>query len=190
MTQARASADIIDRIMVAFGPRELPNNVPVFGSHYFEVDTKTLEALARQTPRWADLPRDVLGANPLATAFMTPAAFAWFLPAYMVTSIVLFHETDTLTSSLIGRLTPPDDEDARNYETLAKQSGQAVDESLLKLLRADDEKVQEFMDRVAPLTQNEKEAVREYLEYIDSEYGANFPASGPKQALDRYWART
>lgn len=186
------SIEVISRIVAAFRSRELPKDVPVFQSDYYEVDTKTLESLARQTATWAELPRDVLGANPLAMAIMTPEAFAWFLPAYLVTSVELYSETDTLTSSLIARLTPPDQADARQFEALIEEMRaldvDLVDESPTDCLGADDELLQVFMERVAVLTQEEKEAVRGYLEYVDSEHGADFPVFGPKQALDRYWA--
>lgn len=189
----QTSIEVIQRITDAFRSRELPKDVPVFQSDYHEVDTKTLESLARQTSTWTELPRDVLGANPLALTFMTPEAFAWFLPAYLVISVARYFETDTLTSSLISRLTPPDEADARQFEALVEDMRaldvDLIEESPTDCLGADDELLQEFMARVAVLTQDEKAAVRHYLEYVDSEHGADFPVFGPKQALDRYWAR-
>jgi hypothetical protein len=183
---------IIQRIVVAFGSRTLPRDVPVFETYYFEVDTKTLESLARRTSAWLDLPRDVLAANPLALAFMSPEAFAWFLPAYLVTSVERYFETDTLTSSIITHLTLPDEEDGRQFE-LSREYARTLDfhieEPPTNCFDVDDKMIQEFMDRVANLSRDERAAVRDYLEYVDSEHGEDFLMFGPKQALERYWAQ-
>ena len=183
---------IIQRIVVAFERRELPESGLVFQSHSFEVDTQIIERLARQTT-WIDFPRDVLCENPLALAFMTPEAFAWFLPAYLVMSVARYAETRTLTSSLLTCLTPPDEADAREFKALVDEM-HALDPDILleedatDALGADEELLQFVMERAAVLTQDEKVAVRDYLEYIEAAHGADFPDFGPKLALDRYWA--
>ncbi|NEQ96534.1 MAG: hypothetical protein F6K30_07395 [Cyanothece sp. SIO2G6] len=160
-------------------------------SSSFEVDMQTIEHLAHQT-QWQNFPHDVIRENPLALAFMTPKAFAWLLPAYLNTSVTLYSETDTLTTSIITCLTPPDEADARQFETLSEETrtldAGLLEEDLTNSLGADDELLQLFIDRASLLTQDEKAAVRDYLQYIDVSYGEDFPAFGPKQALDRYWA--
>lgn len=189
----RTSERIVQRIVDAFKPRELPEGDPIFLSHSSEVDMQTIERLARQTD-WIDFPHDVLCDNPLALAFMTPEAFAWFLPAYLVVSVTLYSESETLTSSLITCLTPPDEADSRQFEALVEET-RALDRDLLVeeprpgSLDADDELLEHFMERAAGLNLDEKAAVRDYLEYIDVAHGEDFPVFGPKQALDRYWAR-
>jgi hypothetical protein len=189
---ARTSEQIAQRIVDAFKPRELPEGDPIFVSRSSEVDMPTIKRLARQSD-WIDFPHDVLCANPLALAFMTPEAFAWFLPAYLVASVTAYSESDTLTSSLITCLTPPDEADSRQFETVIEET-RALDPDLLVeeprpvSLGADDELLAYFMERVARLNLDEKSAVRDYLEYIDVTHGEDFPVFGPKQALDRYWA--
>jgi hypothetical protein len=183
--------EIIQSIMTAFKARELPKGDPIFLSHSFEVDTQTIERLACQT-KWENFPHDVICNNPLALAFMTPKAFAWLLPAYLVMSVALYSETDTLTTSLITCLTPPDEADACQFEALVEEAraldADLLQEDLIDSLGADDELLQLFMERAAVLTQDEKAAVRDYLEYVDAVHGEDFPAFGPKQALNRYWA--
>jgi hypothetical protein len=189
----RTSERIVQRVVDAFKPRELREGDPIFLSHSSEVDMQTIERLARQS-NWINFPHDVLCNNPLALAFMTPEAFAWFLPAYLVVSVTLYSESETLTSSLITYLTPPDEADSREFETLVEET-RALDPDLLVeeprpvSLDADDELLEHFMERVARLNLDEKAAVREYLEYIDAAHGEDFPVFGPKQAMDRYWAR-
>lgn len=185
-----SAEEVIQHIVVAFEQRRLQEGAPIFRSYSSEVDTEALERLARDTA-WIDLPHDVLCGNPLALALMTPEAFAWFLPAYLVMSITLYTETDTLTTTIITCLTPPDDDDAAQFAALAEDMRALgiddVDDTWEGSAEEDAGVLQLFMERVALLTDAEKAAVRDYLEYIDTAHGADFPVFGPKQALDRYW---
>jgi hypothetical protein len=186
---AFSAEDVIQHIVVAFQRRSLPEGAPVFRSYSSEVDTEALERLARDTA-WVDLPHDILCDNPLALALMTPNAFAWFLPAYLVMSITLYAETDTLTNTLITCLTPPDDADAAQFAALAEEmraQGVEVDEAWAGSVGEDGDLLRLFMERAAALTQDEKAAVRDYLDHVDATHGADFPVFGPKQALERYW---
>lgn len=186
-----SAEDVIQRIVVAFEKRTLQEGAPIFKSFSSEVDTEAIERLARDSA-WVDLPHNVLCDNPLALALMTPEAFAWFLPAYMVMSITLYAETDTLTTTIMTCLTPPDDADEAQFEELVEDMrALSVEVDEAEAGRADENAgvLQLFMERVAVLTGVENAAVRDYLEYIDATHGADFPAFGPRQALDRYWSR-
>jgi hypothetical protein len=189
---AQPSERIAQRIVDAFRPKELPKGDPIFLSHACEVDMETIERLARQS-NWIDFPRDVLCANSLALAFMTPEAFAWFLPAYLVVSVTRYSESGMLTSTVITCLTPPDEADSRQFETLVEELRALDPDVLLEeprpgSLHADGKLFEHFMERFTGLSLAEKAAVRDYLEYIDAAHGEDFPVFGPKQALDRYWA--
>lgn len=184
-----SAEDVIRHIVLAFERRSLHEGARIFRSFSSEVDTEVLERLARDTA-WVDLPHGTLCANPLALALMTPEAFAWFLPAYMILSITLYAETDTLTTTLITCLTPPDDTDSAQFAALVEDMralGVDVDDAYPDSARENAGLLQLFIERTAVLTRNEKEAIRTYLEYIDAMHGADFPVFGPKQALDRYW---
>ena len=187
---ARSPEEIIRHIAAAFKHRTLPKDDAVFQSHTFEVDMQSFERLA-QMVEWFDFPLDILYNNSIAPAYLTPKAFAWLLPAYMVVSVALYNETDTLTTSLITCLTPPDETDAPMFETLARElqllGVDIAEESGMDILGADDELLELFMARAAVLTEAEITAVRSYLEFVDDAHGADFPAMGPRQALDRYW---
>jgi hypothetical protein len=184
-----SAEDVIQYIVVAFEKRSLQEGTPIFQSFSSEVDTEAMERLARDTA-WIDLPHDVLCDNPLALALMTPEAFAWFLPAYMVMSITLYAETDTLTTTLTTCLMPPDDTDEAQFAALVEDMhalGIEVDEAEVGFADQDAGVLQLFMERVAVLTEVEKAAVRDYFEYIDATHGMDFPIFGPNQALDRFW---
>jgi hypothetical protein len=124
---------------------------------------------------------------------MTPEAFAWFLPAYLVVSVTRYAETDTLTTTILTCLTPPDEADASTFEALVEDmralDADIVEEDRVDSLGADEQLRQLFMARASVLADNEKASVRQYLEYLNATHGADFRAFGPKQALDRYWAK-
>src|SRR4051812_21426089 len=88
-------------------------------SHSSEVDMRTFERLAREGS-WIDVPHDFLCGNPLALAFMTPAAFARLLPAYLIVSLSRYADSGTLTSTVLTCLTPPDAADARQFQALVE----------------------------------------------------------------------
>jgi hypothetical protein len=103
-------------------------SIPSF-SPSFEVDIADARSLARQSS-WIDVPHDVVRDNPLAPAFMTAEAFAWFLPVYMIVSATQYYESETLTSTLMTCLTPPDPADAREFQALVDDI-HALDPDLL-----------------------------------------------------------
>jgi hypothetical protein len=190
---AWTSERIAQRVVDAFKRRKLPEGDPIFLSYSPEVDAPAIERLARQG-NWIDFPHDVLRENPLALAFLTPRAFACFLPTYLVVSATEYSGSEALTSALITCLTPPDEADSRRFETLAAETRTLDPDVLLEesgpvSLGADPELFEYFLERFAGLNPDEKSAVRDYLEYIDAAHGEDFPVFGPKQALDRYWAR-
>lgn len=193
VTVQQALESIVQRIVNAFEPGAMLPGDPVFMSHSSEIDMQTFERLAREGS-WIDVPHDVVCANPLAPAFMTPEAFARLLPVYLVVSLTRYAECDTLTSTLITCLTPPSAEDARQFDALVEELRALDPDALLDepepaALNVGDPLVELFMERVAALNPEEKGAVRDYLAYIHAVHGEDFPVFGPKQALERYWAR-
>jgi hypothetical protein len=187
-----APADTIGNICEAFEHRVLAQDDPVFVSQSSEVDLATFQKMARTT-KWRDIPHSVVVDNPMALAFATPAAFAWLLPAYMVVSVSMYAQTDLLTAGILTCLTPPDEADDHLCRQLVEEM-RAIDPGLADDLPPDDtgaydELARVFMDRAETLTPSEKGAVRDYLEYIEAAHGADFPAFGPRQALNRYWDR-
>ncbi len=183
----------IQLITDAFEHRKLQENAQIFLSHSPEVDTEIIEDLVRRDT-WTNFPHQIVCDNSIALAFMTPEAFAWFLPIYMIISLNLYDETDTLTTTLITCLTPPNDAETAEFERLMKEI-QSFDPDLFEdeeeeyenALGTDDQLLQLFNERTASLTHQEKAAVKNYLEYVNITHGLDFPISGPKEALNLYW---
>jgi hypothetical protein len=182
---------VLATISQAFAERGLPEGDPVFTAGSPELDSDRLATLARQC-RWLDLPGELLCGNSIALALASPPAFAYLLPACMTVSLKRYPECGALTSMLLTCLTPVDESDA---ETMAGLEGDferlepgVLEESASPDVFAETEGEREvFAARVAVLTAEEREAVRAYLRCLDEVHGDDFPAFGPRQALERFW---
>ncbi|MEA3064215.1 MAG: hypothetical protein QOJ27_650 [Sphingomonadales bacterium] len=179
-------------IGAAFAGRSLPKKDPVFASGSPELDSDHLLALARQHG-WRDLPWTSLCANSIALALATPAGFAYFLPACMTASLKHYAQCGSLTSMILTCLTPDDEGDSetmaeleRDFESL--EPGFLGEGSSSGIFAESEGMREEFEERIAPLTGEEKAAVRVYLKYLDEVHGDDFPAFGPREALERFWA--
>ncbi|OBQ32225.1 MAG: hypothetical protein AN484_24465, partial [Aphanizomenon flos-aquae WA102] len=58
---------------------------------------------------------------------------------------------------------------------------------LIKELSNSNQKVHRFMERVSGFNQQQCQAIRYYLEYLNSHKKNNFFADEPEVALERYW---
>ncbi|WP_010523357.1 DUF6714 family protein [Aquimarina agarivorans] len=183
---------LIQSIAHAFQHRKLPKSKSLFMSNSSEIDTQKMEQIAFET-EWINFPNDILLKNSEALNFMNPEAFAWLLPAYLILSITLYSETDTLTGTIINCLTLPDDADANEFESLTKemyaQDPEFEETNFTGSLEADKELLDFFYNRVTLFNKDEEIAIRNYLIYINEMYGKDFPVYGPKNALDRYWLK-
>ena len=184
--------DVLLMINSSFRKRTLPKNYVVFFSDSQDFNKKLLENYVNQM-EWYELPSGDIIKNREALAYMNPKAFAWFLPAFIITSMEKYKVSDTLTHSIITCLTPPDKIDAllfkeqlnemRKTEQYFEETDSAAsfgeNDLLLNL----------FEERSNELNALEKAAVRDYLLYIHVNYRNDFPVFGPLQALERYWAK-
>jgi hypothetical protein len=70
-------------------------------------------AQAFKSQHWKTIPLKVIVSNRDHLPFLTPAAFHFFLPAFLLASLLHPVEADTLNDNLIYLLTPPDETDRR-----------------------------------------------------------------------------
>lgn len=183
---------VIKLIHKAFEERKLPEDDPVFSSYSHEIEDRKMQDLAHRVP-WVNIPHNIICDNPGALAYMTPHAFAYFLPAYLIISVTRFAETDTLSMSIITNVTLPNEEDADEFEELLEDlktiDPDLADEIETPTFRVDNTIKKEYQERIDTLSMEEKIAVKEWLQFIHDVYGSYFPAFGPKQALDRFWSQ-
>ena len=115
---------------------------------------------------WKDLGFDFLVPHHSSSMnFMTPQAFRFFLPAYLMVSAEFYFESDVLSDNTIRELMLP----------LAGESKQWL--------------IDRFSERFDPMSARQKAAIRLFLEFIRDEYPDQ--SSGFEDhlcvSIERYW---
>jgi hypothetical protein len=118
-------------------------------------------ATAFRGRHWRDVPLATLKRESSGLFFMTPAAYRFYLPAYLIAAIRAYDETDTLPGSVVFSLTAAPAEDPGRAES--------------------------FRARVADLTPSQRDAIRSFLEFLAAEHGRDFPLGDIERALDSSW---
>jgi len=97
---------------------------------------------------WRDLSAKFLRLHQDALFFLSPEGFRFFLPGYLIASIVDPAEADVIPGCLFVVLFPPREDQADNAGLLQKG----------------------WEDRVNGLTEEERQAIRSWLEYEMDDY--------------------
>ena len=93
--------------------------------------------------------------------FMTPQAFRYYLPAYLLISIDNFTESDVIPEATVWKLTAPE------------HAGSDMDR---------------FMERMEGLTKKQVQAIRTFLEFWKAEHVQDHESRNDSViALQRYW---
>jgi hypothetical protein len=96
---------------------------------------------------WKDRPSELLSPKINGYLFfLSPAAFRYYLPLYMIQALVDYNRSDLLPGEVISSLAPPDKEHINKHVT----------------------------KRISLLTTAELEAIHHYLEFFRREHGDDF----------------
>lgn len=110
--------------------------------------------------RWQNLPLEWLARNHEVVFFMTPEALRFYLPAYLIASLLHYDQAGNIPSSVMF---------------------------LLELPSADDSDGQgRFQARFEPLSRRQREAIKAFIEYLRDEHGEAYPED--TSPLLRWWA--
>jgi Family of unknown function (DUF6714) len=104
---------------------------------------------------WSDLDMDTIASFHVDLPVLTPEAFRYYLPAFMLALIFNYQQAGTLPMSLLHNLTPPDAALLQSY--IEKRTSSAKHEW-----------VGSFLNRVSVLSSREKRAIQLFLETYDS----------------------
>ena len=140
---------------------------------------------------WSELSQETLIKENSALSFLTPVAFRFYLPAYLSIVIREFEETDILPDVTVQYLMLPVEADDLNKLCYIQQESNELQSDLsqflIKELSNSNQKVHRFMERVSGFNQQQCQAIRYYLEYLNSHKKNHFFADEPEVALERYW---
>lgn len=119
--------------------------------------------------------------------FMTPFAFAYYLPAYMLATIQHYDRADLIPDNLVAAFTVPSSEDMN--ELLDALKG-IVDEAPPSLVTYDiDEATKRFYEIVSLFSDEQKQVIYDFLVYLAEQHGDDFCSDEPQRAISRYWNR-
>lgn len=110
---------------------------------------------------WRDLTTDFLRKHADAIFFFSPAAYAYFLPAFLRSSIEDFESADVVPSNVVVSLS-------------RSLSGW---------------KPEQFAQRIKNLTVPQRKAVAAFLRYLETERADYFVLGDPKTVLEEFWSR-
>jgi hypothetical protein len=107
---------------------------------------------------WREVELDLLRHQSAAVFFMTPGAYRFYLPAYLLASIDRYHEADTMPGSVVFSLTPP---------------REPADEG-------------EFRKRIGLIDAAQAKAIRGFLAFLREAHVEDFPDDQLARALS-FW---
>ncbi len=159
----REDAELIDRISSAFAAAPYP------GDNNIIVNVNDLEsqdiAKAFRGYHWRSLRFDTIFYHRDSLPFLSPQAFRFYLPAYLITAIRHYEDGDTLFEFVVYQLTPPRDKrDKREWKW--------------------------FRQNVEVMNAAQSDAICRFLEYVQRRYPNDFPNGEPQYALDTYWRQS
>jgi hypothetical protein len=109
--------------------------------------------------QWTELSFGFLRAHCDSIFFLTPEAYRFYLPAYLLASVLRYREADVIPSNIVYSLTPP---------------REGADTSI-------------FRERAEYFDRNQRKAIKSFLEFLQAEHGSDFPFRDPEVALKKYW---
>jgi hypothetical protein len=99
--------------------------------------------------RWEEIPLSVLDYHYSSLSFFSPEAYRYYLPAFLLASVLNYRSAGMVPLSTILSLIAP------------KKQGKMM--------------MDWFLGRVSGLTPAQKAAIREFLEFMYLEHGSDFP---------------
>ena len=104
--------------------------------------------------RWNDLRIEELARNHASLFFLTPEALRYYIPAFLIASVLHYDDSDQIPSTLLFLLNP--------------------------FAMTDSDYQPRFRERFESLSDSERHAIRGFLEFLRDTHADDFPSSGEK----------
>jgi hypothetical protein len=186
------------RLFDAFTSRPHPAATDILRAESASVDDEVRRVLTERTVKDLSV-EDVNNAVEGNLWALTPAAFLYYLPAFMRFCLLSYRSVSVFASELIGALTEPARSDVvESLERLGQlPPGLALSDPVTAgMLRAQQLEWFDsgtptaiFHERFDGLSAAEGAAVLAFLEAFRGAHGADFPFGELDAAIDRHWAR-
>jgi hypothetical protein len=156
--------DIATRIYDAFLELPIPKKI-VKGYSFEELEIEK----AFRNLHWKEIGTNfIFPTHAESLCFMTAEAYKFYMPAYMISTIISYDQTDIAVDNLLSSLKLPLKND--NYYGISYIEAMNV-----------------FKSRVNKFNLLQKEAIKLFLEFVCEHYEKGVLDSDSKIALDRYW---
>ncbi|MCD4686042.1 MAG: hypothetical protein K8S97_08910 [Anaerolineae bacterium] len=162
-------AALVAKIKAAFAAREYPGDANLVKD---EQDWEAAEyADAFKGRQWQSVTVATMAYEKSALSFFTPAAYQYYMPAFMVGCLEHFDDMGDAVAWLVYGLTP------QQVSLRDKKIFGNVSEDVITSMQA------WFEEKIAGFIPEEKAAIREFLEYMRDTHDNE----DARLALDSYW---
>jgi hypothetical protein len=122
------NADAIDglrkTIIAAFSASPYPGDEQICADQSANDPECQEIAAAFRGKHWKDVSVEMVREHADALPLLTPAAFRYFLPAYMVASAEAYYDVDVASESVLSNLTPPAVRDGWQWDFFLERARQ------------------------------------------------------------------
>ena len=168
-SSAERSADAVKaKVREAFDASPYPGNENLVVDQSGHDPEGMAIASAFRGKGWEDVSVEMLRSHADALPLFTPAAFRYYLPAYMIGAIDHYYDLDVALDGVLFNLTPPKERSGWEWDF--------------------------FWARAQQFEESEREAIRSFLELMDRYEHADWASEGMEQPGDRvgpalgFWA--
>jgi hypothetical protein len=112
-------------------------------------------AAAFRGKHWKEIPLDTLRYHSSGIFFLTPEAYRFYLPAYLIAGSLHYDQADLIPDSVVSSITPPSDE--RNFDV--------------------------YQRRMEGLTPPQRKALRSFLQFLKLHHAEDDPLGDLDKAL-------
>lgn len=147
---------------------------------------------------WRDVSFNTLDGIRSALPFLSAEGYRFYLPAFMVISVVDFPRADVIPDEVVQSLTLPHASDVDRIRDLAKRHPEMqpfsfdewtqVLDTVAGLYRSGAPE-RTFFERVSGFSISQCEVIHQFLEYMREVHHEDFPNREPETAIERYWHR-
>lgn len=153
---------------------------------------------ALQGHNWRDVSFDTLDELKTALPFLSPEGYRFYLPAFMIFSIVDFSRAGIIVDEVVRSLTLPRASDIERIRELAappEMQPFSPDEwsrilGTLEKAYLGGEPERVFLERMSGFDVGQRAVIRQFLEYMRDVHGGDFASDEPTIALDRHWEQS
>lgn len=188
------------RIDNSFGAMSYPGDeLIVRDNSGSDLESERVKA-ALKGRHWRDVSFETLERLRSALPFLSGDGYRFYIPAFMVLSIIDFERAGDIADEVVRSLTMPLPADVERIRELAAEASPALQpfdapewdqvmEMVRETFREGGVAESTFSERVGDFDAAQASVIREFLEYLRDVHGDEFPDSEPETALERYWAR-